>query len=119
MTDPRRLLIENTGVVRPHLSRFNSVAFNPRIIYSLSAAYVTIIRGLSTRRRITRERISDTRNASDALLLTRNIIISLISFTTNHRTKQYLQLEMWTNAQRDGRPAEYRWRPLFNDAKFG
>jgi len=21
---------------------------------------------------------------------------------------------MWTNAQRDGRPAEYRWRPLFN-----
>jgi len=22
-------------------------------------------------------------------------------------------------AQRDGRPAEYRWRPLFNAAKFG
>jgi len=29
------------------------------------------------------------------------------------------ELEMWTNAQRDGRPAEYRWRPLFNAAKFG
>jgi len=26
---------------------------------------------------------------------------------------------MWANAQRDGRPAEYRWRPLFNAAKFG
>jgi len=26
---------------------------------------------------------------------------------------------MWANAQRDGRPAEYRWRPLFNTAKFG
>jgi len=26
---------------------------------------------------------------------------------------------MWTNAQRDGCPAEYRWRPLFNAAKFG
>jgi len=26
---------------------------------------------------------------------------------------------MWANAQRDGRPVEYRWRPLFNDAKFG
>ena len=25
---------------------------------------------------------------------------------------------MWANAQRDGRPAEYSWRPLFNDAKF-
>jgi len=26
---------------------------------------------------------------------------------------------MWANAQRDGRPAEYRWRPPFNTAKFG
>ena len=26
---------------------------------------------------------------------------------------------MWANAQRDDRPAEYRWRPLFNAAKFG
>jgi len=28
-----------------------------------------------------------------------------------------LKLEMWANAQCDGRPAEYRWRPLFNAAK--
>jgi len=26
---------------------------------------------------------------------------------------------MWANAQRDGRPAEYRWRPLFNATRFG
>jgi len=26
---------------------------------------------------------------------------------------------MWANVQRDGRPAEHRWRPLFNAAKFG
>ena len=26
---------------------------------------------------------------------------------------------MWANAQSDGRPAEYRWRSLFNAAKFG
>jgi len=25
---------------------------------------------------------------------------------------------MWANAQRDGRPAEHRWRPLFNAAKL-
>ena len=25
---------------------------------------------------------------------------------------------MWANAKHDGRPAEYRWRPLFNAAKF-
>ena len=29
------------------------------------------------------------------------------------------QLEMWANAQRGGRPAKYRWRPLFNATKFG
>jgi len=26
---------------------------------------------------------------------------------------------MWANAQRDGRPAEYRWRLLINAAKLG
>jgi len=26
---------------------------------------------------------------------------------------------MWATAQRDGRPAEYTWRPLLNAAKFG
>jgi len=26
---------------------------------------------------------------------------------------------MWTNAQGDGHPAEYRWRPLCSAAKFG
>jgi len=29
------------------------------------------------------------------------------------------ELEMWANAERDGRPVAYRWRPLFNAAKFG
>ena len=32
------------------------------------------------------------------------------------RTKK---TRMWANAQPDGRPAEHRWRPLFNAAKFG
>ena len=26
---------------------------------------------------------------------------------------------MWATAQLDGRPAEYRWRPVINAAKFG
>jgi len=26
---------------------------------------------------------------------------------------------MWANAQRDGCPGKYRWRPLFSAAKFG
>jgi len=41
----------------------------------------------------------------------------------NYNNTVYVQtqkkLEMWVNAQRDGRPAEHRWRPLFNAAKFG
>jgi len=30
----------------------------------------------------------------------------------------YYSTRMWANAQPDGRPAEHRWRPLFNAAKF-
>jgi len=30
-----------------------------------------------------------------------------------------MKLEMWANAQHDGRPAEHRWRLLFKAAKFG
>jgi len=33
--------------------------------------------------------------------------------------REHYKLEMWANAQRDGRPAEYRLHPLFNAAKFG
>jgi len=37
-----------------------------------------------------------------------------------HRNKLrfvlYIKLEMWANAQRDGRPAKYWLRPLFNAA---
>jgi len=32
--------------------------------------------------------------------------------------KEKTELEMWANAQRDGRPVEDRWCPLFNAAKF-
>ena len=34
-------------------------------------------------------------------------------------TPVHNQPRMWANAQRDGHPAKYRWRPLFNTAKFG
>ena len=32
--------------------------------------------------------------------------------------KKLNQTRMWVDAQRDGCPAEYRWRPLINAAKF-
>ena len=35
------------------------------------------------------------------------------------RRKKQDETRMWANAQPDGRPAEHRWRPLFNAAKFG
>ena len=38
---------------------------------------------------------------------------------TNTPFLQTNKTRMWANAQRDGRPAECRWRPLFNAAKFG
>jgi len=33
--------------------------------------------------------------------------------------RKQILTRMWANAQCDGRPAEYRWHPLFNGAKFG
>jgi len=33
--------------------------------------------------------------------------------------EKLVETRMWANAQPDGRPAEHRWRPLFNAAKFG
>jgi len=36
----------------------------------------------------------------------------------NNNKLNEMKLEMWANARRDGRLAEYRWRPLFNAAKF-
>jgi len=41
--------------------------------------------------------------------------MSLASWNTDMQ----IATRMWANAQRDGRPAEHRWRPLFNAAKFG
>jgi len=35
------------------------------------------------------------------------------------KKKKEEHIRMWANAQRDGRSAEYRWRPLLNAAKFG
>jgi len=42
----------------------------------------------------------------------------LDSLTGDYLFKVFLT-RMWANAQPDGRPAEHRWRPLFNAAKFG
>jgi len=39
------------------------------------------------------------------------------SWTQSEDKPKYTR--MWANAQRDGRPAEYRWRPQFNATKFG
>jgi len=41
------------------------------------------------------------------------------SSCSQHRATIKSQTRMWANAQPDGHPAEHRWRPLFNAAKFG
>ena len=44
-------------------------------------------------------------------------ILSHVTVRENYRKRT--KTRMWANAQRDGRPAEHRWCPLFNAAKFG
>ena len=46
-------------------------------------------------------------------------ILSRNQVTDENLMEGKYKLEMWANAQRDGRPSEYRWRPLFNASKFG
>ena len=60
---------------------------------------------------------------SDAKTLTRSrpslhVCHQLLSLVSRHlKPINIIQLDMWANAQCDGRrPAEYRWRPLFNAA---
>jgi len=43
-------------------------------------------------------------------------MVDIRSPTAETRQGKKTELEMWANAQRDGRPAEYRWRPLLNAA---
>jgi len=43
-------------------------------------------------------------------------IISASATQGGHKKQD--ETRMWANAQPDGRPAEHRWRPLFNVAKF-
>ena len=54
------------------------------------------------------------------------VCLFIFRFTTFQRWWNYAcylviryKTRMWANAQRDGRPAEHRLRPLFNAAKFG
>jgi len=64
---------------------------------------------------------------SDSVVLGSNRLCAFIfsksemEVTALSRTQQYdtKSTRMWVNAQPDGRPAEHRWRPLFNAAKFG
>jgi len=39
--------------------------------------------------------------------------------STRYLRNKIKQTLMWASAERDGRPAEYRWRRLFNATKFG
>ena len=59
------------------------------------------------------------RSESGLLMVGSKIWSTLFELLESIQAVNYVELEMWANAQPDGRPAEYRWRPLFNAAKFG
>jgi len=64
-------------------------------------------------------RLIVTRHASGQTYRHTDTLIAILRTPTGGDAKNIRELEMWANAQRDGRPAEYRWRPLSNAAKFG
>jgi len=60
-----------------------------------------------------------------AILISKALRLLKLALSVNEESQPathtliHLKLEMWANAQRDGRPAEYRWCPVFNAAKYG
>ena len=46
-------------------------------------------------------------------------IANLCSSRSLFHDSAVIMTRMWANTQRDGCPAECRWRPLFDAAKFG
>jgi len=46
-------------------------------------------------------------------------MLNLWYITSVPPANEQTQTRMWADAQRDGRPAEYRWRPVLNAAKRG
>jgi len=49
----------------------------------------------------------------------RDNLVYLVNSNGAYKKANINITRMWANAQRDGHPAEYRWHPLFNAAKFG
>ena len=47
-----------------------------------------------------------------------NFHTNLVALLTTATLGKSKLTRMWASAQRDGCPAECRWRPLFNAAKF-
>jgi len=54
------------------------------------------------------------------LILQLQLVIYILIYAILSKVNTLLrETRMWTNAQRDGCPAEYRWRHVLNVAKFG
>ena len=52
-------------------------------------------------------------------LLHADLRLLIADLLQNFHSENNITTRMWANAQPDGRPAEHRWRPLFNAPKFG
>ena len=68
--------------------------------------------------------LSNLQKTSDVLLMwlsatMQKIYWEFIKMSPGNLLEIFWLTRMWANAQPDGRPAEHRWRPLFNAAKFG
>ena len=91
-------LAKNTGrKISPKINHLGSIA-------QLCRAISSQLRHVSTIEKIS---------------LNDNISPQVLQYGELRPTSGKSSTRMWANAQPDGRPAEHRWRPLFNAAKFG
>ena len=78
-------------------------------VHAVETVYCCIARGCILHSEV-HQKISKKLNENKFCIYTRQSVA---------KACKIIKTRMWANAQRDGRPAEYRWHPLFNAAKFG
>jgi len=57
--------------------------------------------------------------SDSCIYILQDLLMSVDLLNVYNVVEEEVKLKMWASAQRDGHPAKYRWRPLFNAAKFG
>ena len=112
-TTCRRNIAENFN----HLSTVHERYRRIVILFFALYKYSYLLTYLLTYDRRHTDRQTDRQTDGRQQIANVNVTFTFAEMAKTH--KKQTNTRMWARAERDGRPAEHRWRLLFNAAKFG